>query len=277
MYFYRMKRYLLILTTLVCIFLSYSSLAQDTIIVNKQEEIIDDDSLYYEDDSLYYEEEYFEEEPAPVKNSTYIGMLKAGMQISFPTGDYRKRTVRSGGGFDLGYMGSTRNKNFFVGGGFTYHFYDAFNSQYIENDSEGFLSEFDEWVYNQQFSVYAEGRYMPDISEIFQPYLAAQVGFRYRYSQVSVQNLTRDNVEDGFVHEKTWVMQYGLGLGCIIRIKNLMFEISGTYLESQAGSHLLRLPDWRTVDATYSTDIYKTYREPIQEMILHVGMIFLIN
>jgi hypothetical protein len=277
MYFYRMKRNLLTLSTIIFIFLSYSSGAQDTIIVNESPEIIADDSLYYQEDSLYYEDEYYDDEPVPGKNTGYIGMLKAGMQFSFPSGDYRKRTVRSGVGFDLGYIGSTKNKNFFVGGGFTYHFYDSFNTQYIENDSEGFLSEFDEWVYNQQFGFYADGRYMPDISKVFQPYLSAQVGLRYRYSQVTLQNTTRDNTEDSFVHEKTWVMQYGVGLGCIIRIKNLMFEISGTYLEAQAGSHLLRLPDWRTVDATYSTDIYKTYREPIQEMILHVGMIFLID
>src|SRR5690606_37727762 len=118
---------------------------------------------------------------------------------------------------------------------------------------------------------------MPDVSKVFQPYLAAQVGLRYRYSQVTVQNETRNNQESSFVHTRTWVMQYGVGLGCIIRIKNLMFEISGTYLEAQAGSHLLRLPDWRTVDGTYTTDFYKSYRDPIQEMIFQVGMIFLMN
>lgn len=277
MYFYPMKKNLLILTALMFICLSHSSFAQDTIIVNEDPEMPDVDSLYYEEDSLYYEDEYYEEEPAPKKNTGYIGMFKLGLQFSFPTGSYRKRTVRSGGGIDMGYIGSTKNRNFFVGGGFAYHFYDSFNTQYMENDREGFLVEFDEWVYNQQFSLYGEGRYMPDISKVFQPFISAQVGFRYRYSQVTVENLTRDNQEDSFVHKSTWVMQYGAGLGCIIRIKNLMFEISGNYIETQAGTHLLRLPDWRTVEATYSTDLYKAYREPIQEIIFHVGMIFLID
>src|SRR5690606_21509848 len=102
MHFYPMKKYLLILTALMFICLSHSSLAQDTIIVNEDPELIDDDSLYYEEDSLYYEDEYYEEEPTPKKNSGYIGMFKLGLQFSFPTGSYRKRTVRSGGGIDMG-------------------------------------------------------------------------------------------------------------------------------------------------------------------------------
>lgn len=278
MYFYPMKRNLLILVMLVSICLSVHSIAQDTIIVVEVPELIDEDSLYYDEDTLYYDEDYYyDEEPEPRKKSGYIGMFKIGLQCSFPVASYRNRTVRSGAGFDIGYIGSTKNKNFFVGGGFTYHFYDAFNTQYIANDREGFLVDFDEWLYNQQFSFYGEGRYMPDISKVFQPYLSAQVGLRYRYSQVTLQNVTRDNQESSFVDTKTWIMQYGAGIGCIIRVKRLLFEISGHYVEAQAGSHLLRLPDWRTIDATFTTDYYKAYRDPIQELIFHVGMIFLID
>lgn len=278
MYFYPMKRNLLVLISLVLIVLSNRITAQDTIIIVKDTEITDEDILHEEEDTIYYDEEYDEDElPEPRKKSGYIGMFKIGLQFSFPSSSYRHRTVRTGAGFDLGYIGSTKNKNFFAGGGFTYHFYDAFNTQYIANDREGFLVNFNEWLYNQQFSFYGEGRYMPDISSVFQPYLAAQVGLRYRYTQVTLQNVTRDNQESSFVDTKTWVMQYGVGAGCIIRIKRLMFEISGYYVETQAGSHLLRLPDWRTIDGTYTTDFYKSYRDPIQEFVFHLGMIFLIN
>jgi hypothetical protein len=199
-------------------------------------------------------------------------IVDLGMHFSCPTAQYSKLTSRMPVGLHLGIIKPTKNPNLYIGGRFNYTYHDGFNSDYEDFDQFGFPRRVFERANNHHMSLDAMGYYMPDWFVRFQPYAMALVGLRRVHTRIIIRDAPDGNQINSFTYLGTMMFEVGTGIGLKWRIKSIIIDVGVHYLETTAGSHLLRKKDWRGVNAVYSTDIFETWRVPQQFIQYNIGV-----
>lgn len=208
------------------------------------------------------------------QNSGYV-TYNFGLDILSPVGTYKNFTSRSFVGGHLGFLMTTKSPGLSLGGHVGYGLQDQFNAYYFGPSPIGIETEYEESLYNTNVSIAMDGRYMPYLFDLFQPYVGASFGIR-RIATYLVTTDIIDNVNAGNqVFKRAWTMQIGASLGIIVPLNNgFLLDVGVQYLETQAAAHLIRKTDWRSIDPFFSTDIYDEVRTGIKHMGARISIIY---
>jgi hypothetical protein len=198
-----------------------------------------------------------------------------GLDVLSPVGTYKRFNSRSFVGGNLGFFKTTRYKDLFLGGSFGYGLVDRFETFYFGPTSIGTETEYREDLFNTQMSFTFDTRYMPLISNKFQPYVGASAGLR-RIGTLLVTTDAIANVNAGReTYERAWTFMLRAEAGVIIPLgSGFLLDFGVQYLETQATTHLIRKSNWREVTAFFSTDIYEDIRTAIQMMGVQLKIVY---
>ena len=198
-----------------------------------------------------------------------------GLDVLSPLGTYKRFNSRSFAGGSLGFYKTTRYKDLFLGGSFGYGLMDQFETFYFGPTSIGTETEYREDLYNTQMSFTFDARYMPMISNRFQPYAGASAGLR-RIGTLLITTDAIANVNAGReTYERSWTFMMRAEAGVIIPLgSGFLLDFGIQYLETQATTHLIRKTNWREVTAFFSTDIYEDIRTAIQMMGIQLKVVY---
>jgi hypothetical protein len=208
--------------------------------------------------------------------SPRLFIVEAGLYTADPILDYRERTLRMPIGFYLGATTPVRIKNVYIGGRFSYGSHDRFSSEYEDVDPFGFPRVVYESVHNQHFTLSGSGYYMPDLWERWQPYLSSQVGVRRVHSSITIKDSPYGSQLNSFTYQGTWMVQVGAGCGIKWKIKRIIIDAGLAYVETTAGTHLLRKPDWRTLPVRFSTDVFDKRRVSMKWIEFTLGINYIL-
>jgi hypothetical protein len=210
-------------------------------------------------------------------SQTGIAIADLGVDFWVPAGRYKDRSSRTAIGTSIGLIVPTRNRNFFVGGRFSYARHDSFRSDYDDVDAFGFPRRVFERAANHHFNLDAVGYYMPDWSTWFQPYVMAFGGLRRVHTRVVIRDAPFGDQLNSFTYEGTIMVQVGTGIGAKIKIKRLIIDAGVSYAETTPGSHLVRKKDWRTITPVFATDVFDNFRISQQWLVYRLGVSFILE
>jgi len=202
-------------------------------------------------------------------------LVSIGVEVLAPVSTYSSINTRSYVGANLSFLSTIKIKDVYVGGSVGYGIYDQYTSVYPGTNMFGQATNYREDLYNSQFFLSIDFRYMPFISRHIQPYLGGGAGIR-RVATFLVTTDVNDNVQAGNqVFERDWAFQVQGSIGCIIPLKTfLSLDISIRYLETQAMTHFVRKRDWRDLDPFWSTDLYESKKASLQLMGFNASILY---
>lgn len=200
--------------------------------------------------------------------------FRIGVDVLFPVLDYRDFTSNVYGGFNLGILSTTRNPEIFYGIDATYGLSNTFSTVYSGFTQFGEATEFREDLYNTHLSFAFSLRYMPEWFQKWQPYGEVRVGARRLATFLSTVDTFNNSSAGSSIFASSWGLQYGLGTGVIIPLKNnFAVDLGFQFLETSPMSHYLRVDNWEDLNPSFTTDIFEERKTALAFFGLHVSLL----